>query len=90
MPTRLSRFSVHERIAWRALRALRGIKGPTVSSDTALWDRPAAPDHPARLGEGAMTTVIAAIARGDRPIVLASLIAGSGLLLALLCAAGAP
>jgi hypothetical protein len=73
MPTRLSRFLAHHCIAWRALRALLGIKGPTVeSSGTARWHR------------------IAAIARGDRPVLLASLMAGSGLLLALLCAAGAP
>jgi hypothetical protein len=35
-----------------------------------------------------MTAIIAALARVDRPVLLASLIAGSGLLLALLCAAG--
>lgn len=37
-----------------------------------------------------MTAIIAALARADRPVLLAGLMAGSGLLLALLCAAGAP
>ena len=37
-----------------------------------------------------MTAIIAAIARADRPVLLAGLVAGSGLLFAILCAAGAP
>jgi hypothetical protein len=37
-----------------------------------------------------VTAIIAALARIDRPVLLAALVAGSGLLLALLCAAGAP
>jgi hypothetical protein len=34
--------------------------------------------------------VLAALAHGDQPVLIAGLMAGSGLLLALLCAAGAP
>jgi hypothetical protein len=36
-----------------------------------------------------VTAIIAALARVDRPVLIAGMIAGSGLLLALLCAAGA-
>jgi hypothetical protein len=37
-----------------------------------------------------MTAIIAAIARADRPVLLAAVMSGSGLLFAILCAAGAP
>lgn len=36
-----------------------------------------------------MTAIIAALARIDRPVLLAGVMAGSGLLLTLLCVAGA-
>jgi hypothetical protein len=37
-----------------------------------------------------VTAFIAALSRADRPALIASLLASAGLLLALLCAAGAP
>ncbi len=37
-----------------------------------------------------MSAIITALARADRPVLLAGLMTSFGLLLALLCAAGAP
>jgi hypothetical protein len=37
-----------------------------------------------------VTAFIAALTRADRPVLVAGLVASTGLLLALLCAAGAP
>lgn len=65
-------------------------QSPRLADTQAGRGRRRATGPPARLGKCAMTAVIAAIARGDRPVLLASLVAGSGLLLALLCAAGTP